>query len=214
MGEAGSLETLLVEYSKLLYNRGYVSSKNGNVTVVTDRGTVLVTPSSSCLGFLEPEDVVEVDMNGRRLAGKHDPSLELPLHLAVYRNRDEIKSVVHAHPPYVTAFSLLGRAPFENILPEFVVSVGNVEFVSFALPGSPELASMVGKAASGANALVLANHGAITVGKDVEEACMRMEDLEHTAKVQTIAEALGELSRIGEKDLAFLRKFGKKSGRD
>jgi len=205
----GTLENRIIYYSRLLYDRSLVSSKNGNVSTLTDRGTILVTPSASCIGLLEPGDLVEVDMDGRVLAGKQGPSLELPLHMAVYKKRREIGSVVHAHPPYISAFSLLGRTPFEDILPEFVVSVGHVEFVSFALPGSPELASMVGNAAAGANALVLANHGAITVGRDLEEAYMRMEDLEHTAKVQTIAEALGDISRISIDELQILKNFKK-----
>jgi L-fuculose-phosphate aldolase len=199
----------IVEISRFMYERKYVSSRNGNVSALNERGEVLITPASSCIGYLDPSDIVEVDLEGVRLHGKHNPSLELPFHLAVYRSREDVRAVVHAHPPYLTAFSLVGRIPYDDILPEFVVSVGSVEFIPFAMPGSPELASTVSDAVCNVNALVLSNHGAITVGMDVDEAFMRMEDLEHAAKVQFIAERLGEIAHISEEEIVLLREFVK-----
>lgn len=199
----------LVAYSKLLFERGYVTAKNGNVSARAGRCTVLITPSSSSLGFVKKGDLVEVDMEGKKIRGGKNPSLELPFHLAAYRSRPDVRAVVHAHPAYLTAFSLVGKAPREILLPEFVVSVGALEFLPYATPGSARLAEMVAGAARHANALVLANHGAITVGRDIEEAYMRMEDLEHTAKVEWHAERLGKIVPIPGKEIALLKKFSK-----
>ncbi len=201
----------IVEFSRLLYERKYVTSKNGNVSALTDRGTILVTPSASCLGLLDPADIVEVDSNGVAPDGKQSPSLELPLHIAAYSGRNGVRSVFHAHPTYTTAFSLVGRIPSEDILPEFVVSLGKITFIPYATPGSSDLASMVAAAIERANALVLANHGAITVGSTISEAYMRMEDLENTAKVQAIAEKLGCVVHIREEELVLLRRFGQRA---
>ncbi|MFQ6102718.1 MAG: class II aldolase/adducin family protein [Candidatus Glassbacteria bacterium] len=202
----------IVEFCRLMYERGYAPSRNGNVSALTDRDNILITPSSSCIGFLEPNDIVEVDRDGVKLDGSHEPSLELPFHLAVYRSREDARSVVHAHAPYISAFSVVGRVPSCDILPEFVVSVGKVGIVPFMMPGSRDLADRVFEEVREANALVLSNHGAITHGTDVEHAYMRMEDLENTARVQFFAERLGEIVHIGKKEIAILRSFEKGSG--
>lgn len=205
------MRNLLVTFSRLLYERSYVTSKNGNVSVLTDSDTVLITPASSCIGFVEPGDLVEVDRSGKVLAGGK-PSLEMPFHLSIYRAREDIRAVVHAHPPFVTAFSLVGRIPADDLLPEFVVSVGSVAPVLYATPGSPELAKAVAEAAGRSNALVLDHHGAITLGSDIEQAYMRLEDLEHTARVQLLAERLGSVTPIDAGEITVLREFRGESG--
>jgi L-fuculose-phosphate aldolase len=203
------LREVLARYSRLLFERGYVTAKNGNVSARTGRRGVLITPSSSSLGFVKRGDIVHVDIDGKKKAGRRNPSLELPFHLAAYRSRPDVKAVVHAHPPFLTAFSLVGRAPASTLLPEFVVSVGALEFLPYETPGSAALAEMVAGAAARANAIVLANHGAITVGRSLEEAYMRMEDLEHTARVEWLAERLGVIAPIPEGKIAILREFSK-----
>ncbi len=202
-------KSLLVRFGRLLYERGYVTSKNGNVSALTGKGTVLVTPSSSCIGFLEPDDLVEVDRSGKVL-GKGTPSLELLFHLSIYRVRQDVRTVVHAHPPFVSAFAVAGRVPADDILPEFVVSVGSVDFVPYETPGSPELAERAAQCARRANALVLDHHGAITVGSDIEQAYMRLEDLEHTARVELLAHSLGRVTPLDAGEIAVLKDFGRK----
>lgn len=208
--DAHEKERKLIEhYSRLLFARGYVTAKNGNVSVRTSRRTVLITPSSSSLGLVKRSGIVEVDMAGKKIRGRKQPSLELPFHLAVYGSRADVRAVVHAHPAYLTAFSLVGRVPSASLLPEFVVSVGALELLPYVTPGSAKLADMVAEAAVRANALVLAHHGAITVGRDIEEAYMRMEDLEHTARVEWLAERLGKVLPIPAEEVSVLRSFSK-----
>ncbi len=175
-----------------------IAGAEGNLSARTGEGggRVLVTPAGRGKDELEPADLVEVDLEGqRRGTGAGRPSTELALHLALYRARPEVGAVVHAHPPAATGFAAAGLALDEASLPELAV-LGPVPLVPYATPGTPALGEAVTPYAARHDALLLSNHGAVTVGRTMEEAEARMESLEQGARILLVARLLGGARRL------------------
>ncbi|HLZ44579.1 MAG TPA: class II aldolase/adducin family protein [Gemmatimonadales bacterium] len=173
--------------------RGLIAGRDGNLSVRLGTDRVLVTPSGLLKAFLSATDMVEVDLDGaprRRTSRK--PTSELELHLRILRHRPDVNAVVHAHPPTATAFAVAGEAIPGNLLPELIFVVGPVPLVPFGMPGTPELGDRVVPHLPGHRALLLANHGAVTLGKTLDEAWIRMESLEHAARIIAQARAIGQ----------------------
>jgi L-fuculose-phosphate aldolase len=175
--------------------RGLIAGRDGNLSVRLGAERVLVTPSGLVKALVEPRDMVEVDLTGKpRRRGARKPTSELDLHLTILRHRPDVQAVVHAHPPVTTAFAVAGQEIPGNLLPELIFVVGPVPLVPFGMPGTPELGRSVVPylEAQRPHALLLANHGAVTMGKTLDEAWIRMESLEHAARIIMTARALGE----------------------
>jgi L-fuculose-phosphate aldolase len=179
----------IVEVGRRLYLKGLVAGNEGNVSVrAGDR--LYVTPGGACKGFLKPEDVVATDLDGRALAGARATS-EILMHVAVYRQRPDVRAVVHAHPPTATGFAVAGIPLDRPMLAEPVVTLGPVPVVPFGTPSTPDLADQVAGAIVSAHALLLANHGGLTVGETIWRAWERMETLEQFARIALVARLLG-----------------------
>jgi L-fuculose-phosphate aldolase len=171
---------------------GLIAGRDGNLSVRLGKERALVTPSGFIKSLLTPRDMVEVDLSGRpRRAGPRKPTSELDLHLRILRHRPDVQAIVHAHPPTATGFAVAGEAIPGNLLPELIFVVGPVPLVPFGRPGTPELGDRVVPYLAGHNALLLANHGAVTMGHTLDEAWIRMESLEHCAKIIVAARAIG-----------------------
>jgi L-fuculose-phosphate aldolase len=173
--------------------RGLIAGRDGNLSVRLGPDRVLVTPSGLLKAFLSATDMVEVDLDGnprRRSALK--PTSELELHLRILRHRPDVNAVVHAHPPTATGFAVAGEPIPGNLLPELIFVVGPVPLVPFGMPGTPELGDRVVPYLPGHHALLLANHGAVTLGRTLDEAWIRMESLEHAAQIIAQARAIGQ----------------------
>jgi L-fuculose-phosphate aldolase len=193
----------VVKCCQWLHQKGYLAAYDGNVSVRLDAGRVLVTPSGVHKGFLEPGDLLEVDLEGRKLSGDGAPTGELAMHLEAYRQRPDARAVVHAHPPVSIALSL-SRKRLNGFLPEVTLSVGRLEVVPYARPLTDELARAVGRALSRSDAVILERHGTVAVGKDVPEAYAFTERLEHAAYVLWLAHALGNPKPLDESELRAL----------
>ena len=161
---------------------------SGNLSVRGDLG-FMITPTSSCLGRLHPRALARLDENGEHVSGGV-PSKEWPLHLALYRARPEVRAVVHLHSPWAVAVSCMADVDHENVLPALTgyhaMRVGRVPLVPYHRPGSPELALAVAEHTGSASALLLANHGSIVGGVDLESAADVAEQLEQTAQVMVM----------------------------
>ncbi len=181
----------LVRVCHALSARGLIAGQDGNVSVRIDTDRILVTPASFAKGWLDPDDLVEVSLDGTRLAGRHRPSSELGLHLVAYRARPDIAAVVHAHPIAATAFTLVGETIPEGVLAELMLSVGPVALARYAQPGTEELGTIVAPHFIGHDAVLLANHGAVTLGRTLDAAHFAMESLEHGARILHLARQLG-----------------------
>jgi L-fuculose-phosphate aldolase len=172
-----------------------IAGRDGNLSVRLGADRVLVTPSGFIKSLLTPADMVEVDFTGNpRRKSSRKPTSELDLHLRILRHRPDVHAVVHAHPPAATGFAVAGQEIPGNLLPELIFVVGPVPLVPFGMPGTPELGDRIVPYLEDRRhqALLLANHGAVTLGKTLDEAWIRMESLEHSARIITAARAVGE----------------------
>ena len=168
----------LCQVCLLLYQRGYVVSNDGNVSVRIGEDQVLITPSGVSKGRLTPDMLVVCDLEGRVLAGCLHPSSESAMHLLVYRERPDVGAVVHAHPPAATAFSICRRPLAQHYLTETISGLGEVPVAPFALPSTSQVPDSLRPIVAGHNGALLANHGAIAWGRDLWQAFDRMEQVE------------------------------------
>jgi L-fuculose-phosphate aldolase len=171
---------------------GLIAGRDGNVSVRLGPDRVLVTPSGLIKSTLTAGDMVEVGLAGRTRRGRRNPTSELDLHLRILSRRPDVGAVVHAHPPAATGFAVAGEEIPANVLPELILMVGRVPIVPYGRAGTPELGDRVEPYLAEHDALLLANHGAVTMGKTLDQAWIRMETLEHAARIIMAARAIGE----------------------
>ena len=181
----------IVEVGRRLWERGYVASNDGNISVRLDDQRLITTPKSVSKGFMTPDMMVITDLDGKKIAGERDPSSELKMHLEVYRNRPDARAVVHAHPPTATGFAVAGIPLDRAVLAEVITTLGSIPIAEYATPSTEELPAAVRKYVKAHDGLLLANHGALALAGDVMSAYYRMETIEHFAKISLVARTLG-----------------------
>lgn len=185
----------LVAIGRRLYEKGFVASNDGNLSYRLSDEYILTTPAGVSKGFMSPPDMVVVDLEGKvRTGGK--PSSELPLHLFLYRERPGVRAVVHAHPVYSTGFATAGLSLEECVAAEIITTLGSIPLAKYGTPSTPEVADTLRPYVHSCDAFLLANHGVVTVGKDLEDAYYKLERVEHYAHIIFVARQLG-----GEKSL-------------
>ena len=181
----------IVEVGRRLYARGYTASNDGNISVRLDARRLLMTPRSVCKGFMSPDMMVITDLDGKKLAGDRDPSSEMQMHLEVYQQRPDAAAVVHAHPPIATGFAVAGIPLDRAVLAEVITTLGSVPIADYATPSTKELPEAVRRYVKAHDGMLLANHGALTLGSDLFAAYYKMETIEHFAKISLVARLLG-----------------------
>ena len=205
--EEREARTEMVRVCRLVYERSYSTGADGNVTVRLSGGRLLATPSGVHKGFLEPADLVVVDVgSGRPLQGG-EPTSELPMHLAIYRDRPDVHAVVHAHPIAAVACSLAGLDLEQIVVPEVIFGVGRIVMVPYSTPTTEDVPAAVSRHIATCDALVLARHGTGTVGPTLIKAFARLETVEHTARIVTLASQLGHLQPLPPEEVARLRRI-------
>lgn len=170
---------------------GLIAGQDGNLSVRLGPDRVLVTPSGLIKSLVTAADMVLVDRSGRTRRGRRNPTSELDLHLRILSRRPDVGAVVHAHPPAATGFAVAGEEIPANLLPELIFLVGRVPIVPYGTPGTPELGDRVEPYLAEHDALLLANHGAVTMGRTLDQAWIRMESLEHAARIVLAARTVG-----------------------
>jgi L-fuculose-phosphate aldolase len=181
----------VAEYAQRLHARGWVANHDGNVSMRAARGRYLVTPTATSKAAVRADGLVLVDDVGKQVGGRGKPFSELGLHLTVYQTRPEVQAVIHAHPPTATGFAVAGVPLDEAFLAEAVVSLGpGVPTVPFAAPGA-EACRALAAYTPGHDAVLLGGHGVLTWGPDLETAYLRLELVEHLAKIALVARQLG-----------------------
>lgn len=201
-----SLETKyredLRDVCHLAYSRGLVSGTEGNLSLKLSDNLVLITPQKSNKGLIKESDFVIVDLEGNVISNSGKvPTTELYLHLEAYKKRKDIKAVVHAHPIATVSFSVSGKNFVQPVIPEIIVLLGEIPTVPYKEPGTTELAKIVSTYLEKHDAVILEKHGVVTVGKDVLDAYLKMESLEHASKIVHSASLLGEVKTLDEKDV-------------
>ena len=196
-----SLKKDIVEAGRRVYDRGYVASNDGNISARVDNERVLITPTGVSKGYMKPEDIVLVNMDGKVLSRTSKPSSEVFMHLEVYKQRPDVNSVCHAHPIYATGFAV-ARIPLDQcVLPEVVVALGSIPLVEYGTPGTEEFYKPLLKYLKDHDAFLLANHGALTIGKDVFNAYHKMETIEHFAHIAYVAQQIGQVNILNKDDV-------------
>ncbi|MBC7236398.1 MAG: class II aldolase/adducin family protein [Chloroflexi bacterium] len=215
--EQRALRRQVVQVCRLLYAKNMIFASDGNVSVRWGTDYVIATPSGVHKGLLRPDDLVVTDLDGRIVSDRQNPdpkvgdegrgkttasqggllpSAELRLHLEVYRQRPDVRAVVHAHPPITTALTVAGVSLAPCILPETLVTLGQIVTTAYATPSSEQGPQVIRELIRDHDALVLDRHGAVTVGPTPLKAYMRMEKVENTAQVIQIALTLGRLQTL------------------
>ena len=204
-----SLKKNIIEAGKRAYARGYVASNDGNISARVDKKHVLITPTGISKGFMKTSDLIVVDMHGKIISGKRKPSSEIQVHLQIYKERADVNSVCHLHPPYATGFSVAGIPLDQDSLSEVIISLGNIPLVPYCAPGTEDFYKPLLPLLQQYDAFLLANHGALAVGTDVFNAYFKMETLEHYAHILFIAKQLGNVNTLNAEQvqkLAALRE--------
>ena len=202
MSHEEQLRADIVEIGKRMYARGYVASNDGNISVRLDESRLLTTPKSVSKGYMTPDMMVVTDLDGTKLSSGRDPSSELLMHLAVYRHRPDAKAVVHAHPPLATGFAVAGIPLDKAVLAEVITTLGSIPIADYGTPSTKELADAVSRYIKAHDGLLLANHGALTIGHELFAAYYKMETIEHFAKISLVARTLGG-ERVLSRDEVF-----------
>ena len=187
-----------------LYQREYIVACEGNLSVRLPGGRILTTPTCMNKGMLSPDDLVVIDLDGKHLEGERRASSELLMHLLFYRMRPDVMAVCHAHPITATGFATSGRALDQALLPEVIIGLGQVPLVRYATAGTPDLSQALEPYVEDYDALLLANHGAVTCGPDLLTAFFRMETIEHSAKIVLAAESVGTPKLLSGREVAKL----------
>ncbi len=202
---------LIVEIGELLYERSYVVSSDGNVSIRLSEDRVLATPTMMCKGRMTEADLAVTDMDGKAISDKRASS-ELAMHLLIYKMRPDIRAVCHAHPPHGTAFAVAGLAIDKPILSEVILTLGCVPLTDYGTPSTNELTEAMKPYVAHHNALLMANHGAVAYGEDLWQAFDRLETLEHTAKIAILAKALGGANDLPQDAIEKLIDIREKAG--
>src|SRR5947209_8881844 len=180
----------LIKICHLMYERSYVVSSDGNVSVRLDDGRILATPTMTCKGRMTDDLIAVTDLEGRSV-NERRASSELAMHLLIYRERPDVRAVCHAHPPHGTAFAVAGLPIDQPILSEVILTLGCLPLAEYGTPSTDELTEAMRPLIKHHNALLMANHGAVAYGADVWQAFDRLETLEHRPRFAILCRALG-----------------------
>ncbi|MDH4348641.1 MAG: class II aldolase/adducin family protein [Gemmatimonadota bacterium] len=204
-GEAGCA---IVACARRLWAAGLIAGADGNISVRVGDDRLVVTPRGLPKADLEVADLALVSLSGDQLGGFRAPSTELDLHLRIYRERHDVGAVVHAHPPTATGFAVAGVGIPGNVLPESAILLGAVPVIRYATPGTPAVGHGVVPYLRDHGGVLLANHGAVTWGASLQLAQIRMETMEHAARILLAARSVGSVTPLTEAQVAELTRPG------
>jgi len=199
----------LVEICHQVYAKGFVAAYDGNISCRTKNNTILITRSGICKGDVTEKDIVEIDLDGKILKGKHKISTEHKIHLLAYKRRSEVNAVVHCHPNYATAFALIGKGFDKHYLPEVLLTIGKVPLCKYATPSTDEVPKSLEPFINHSWMMLLQNHGAIAFGKNLNDAYYKMEKLEHFAKILLLSKLIGKPKELSKKNINDILRISK-----
>jgi L-fuculose-phosphate aldolase len=202
----------ICEIGERLYKKGFAAANDGNISYRIEENRIVCTPTLMSKGFLKPDDLCVVDMEGNQLEGRRERTSEVMLHLAIMKERPEIKSVVHCHPPHATAFGIAREPIPQCVLPEVEIFIGDVPITKYATPGGQEFADTILPFVSKANIIILANHGTVSFGETVEKAYWWTEILDAYCRMLMLARGLGGINYFTEPEASALLDLKEKWG--
>lgn len=196
-----SVKEEIVKVCHLVYQNKFVAAYDGNISALTENNSVMITRSGVCKGEVTLSDIIETDLTGNKISGEGKISTENKLHLYIYNKRKDAKAVVHCHPVFTTALGLVENKYLDNFFPEVFLTLGKIPVCEYATPSTQEVTDSIAEYIEFSNALILKNHGAVTIGSSVMDAYYKMEKLEHTAKTILLAKLLGNPRKLSDEDI-------------
>lgn len=194
------------EIGKRLYRANLNGGYGGNFSV-RDEENIYITPAGVPKDVLDYSDILVIDFKGNVIEGLGRPSSEILFHIFIYKKREDVNAIIHAHPPFATGFSI-AHLPIEgNIHEESVTVIGEVPVIPYELTSSKELAERVSDVMKNHEAALISNHGAITVGEDLEKAFRKMEDLDNLCKMVLVATIMGGVKKIPPEKIKALKEL-------
>lgn len=197
------IRTQICDVCQKMWQQGWVAANDGNVSAKLSDGTFLATPTGISKSLVTPDKIVRIDKDGKLLEAKegYRPSSEIKMHLRCYKDRDDIGAVVHAHPPAATAFAVANKPLDDFSMIETVLTMGSVPITPYATPSTEEVPESIAPYLQEHDALLLQNHGALTMGVDLTTAYYRMESLEMFAKITLNAQILGGAKELSKENI-------------
>jgi L-fuculose-phosphate aldolase len=208
------LKEQICEIGRRLYAKGFAAANDGNITIRLNDKEVLCTPTMVSKGYMKPDDICKVDYEGKQLAGSKRRTSEVLLHLAIYKQRPDIKAVVHCHPPYATAFAVAGEPIPKCVLPEVEVFLGEVPTAIYETPGTQKFAETIVPHLQQSNTIILANHGTVTFGPTLENAYFNSEIIDAYCKILILARQVGRVNYFTNDQTKELLDLKKRLGYD
>jgi len=208
------LKEEICEIGRRVYNKGFAAANDGNLSIRVGDNEVLCSPTMICKGFMTPDDICAVDLDGNQIAGKKKRTSEILLHLTIMKHRPDVKAVVHCHPPHATAFAIAGEPIPQCVLPEVEVFMGEIPIAPYETPGSQKFADTVTPFLENTNTIVLKSHGTVSFGKTLEEAYWKTEILDSYCKMLLLAKQLGPITYFTQKEETELLDLKKRLGFD
>jgi len=204
----------ICEIGRRVYAKGFAAANDGNISVRLNDKEILCTPTMVSKGYIKPEDLCVVDYEGKQLRGQRKRSSEILLHLSVYKHNPAVNAVVHCHPPHATAFAVAGEPIPKCVLPEVEVFLGEVPIAIYETPGGQKFADTILPFVKRCNTIILANHGTITFGPDLEKAYWNSEIIDAYCKILILARQLGRINYFTPGQTKELLNLKKKLGYD
>ncbi|MDA0818098.1 MAG: class II aldolase/adducin family protein, partial [Planctomycetota bacterium] len=206
------LKEEICDIGRRIYNKGFAAGNDGNISFRLGPNEVLCTPTQICKGFMKPSDLCIVDMEGKQLAGHRKRSSEVLLHLTIMKERPDVKSVVHCHPPHATAFAVAREPIPQCVLPEVEVFLGDVPITRYETPGGQKFADTVKPFVQKSSVVILANHGTVSFGESVEKAYWWTEILDAYCRILMLAKDLGRVTYLSKDETQELLDLKKQWG--
>lgn len=203
----------IVAICRRLYERGFVVQTEGNVSVRLNSGDILITGTRVEKRTIGRAGLVRISADGTKLAGSGEPSSEARLHTFIYAKRKDVGAIVHAHPPYSTAFAVARKPLAVDAIPEVVVEFGRIPLVPFAVPSTGKLSKAIAPFVAKGDFFLLANHGVVACGRDAEEAFGKIERAEHAARIILLSRLLGGERRLGSGAIRELKAIAQRKNR-
>jgi L-fuculose-phosphate aldolase len=209
------LKEQICEIGRRVYAKGFAAANDGNISIRVGENEVLCSPTLICKGFMKPEDICAVDLQGNQIAGTKKRTSEILLHLAIMRARPDVKAVVHCHPPHATAFGVAREPIPQCVLPEIEVFLGEIPMAPYETPGGQKFADTVLPFLKpGTNTIILTNHGTVSFGKDLEDAYWKTEIVDAYCRILILAKQIGGITYFDEREGRELLDLKKRLGFD
>lgn len=206
------LKETICEVGRRLYSKGFAAANDGNISIRLSENRILCTPTGVSKGYLKPDDLCVVDLEGKQVSGTKKRTSEILLHLAVYKERADIGGVLHCHPPHATAFAIAQEPIPKCVLPEVEVFLGEVPTAKYETPGTTRFAETILPYVRDSNTIILANHGTIAFAKELMTAYFNTEIIDAYCRMLLLARQLGPINYLGEKQVGELLEFKKRLG--